>query len=105
MNLHTCSDGQLQRLESWINVSRSKLCSKNWFLVVDLILARGQEIYTYYCMDPTNCIITWLEPVDGYILFQECMAAWHWNHKSTLFFCVSLLEIDLAGLKLEAQFW
>ncbi|KAG2748154.1 hypothetical protein P692DRAFT_20848839 [Suillus brevipes Sb2] len=90
MNLRTCSDEQLQRLESWINASRTKLQLKNWFLVVDPILARGQEIYTYYCVDPANRIITWLEPVDGYILFQECTAAWHWNHKR---------------LELEAQFW
>lgn len=85
MNLRTCSDEQLQRLESWVNVSRTKLRLNDWFLVVDPILARGQEIYTYYCVDPANHIIAWLEPVDGYILFQECTAAWHWNHKSTLF--------------------
>ncbi|KAG1744751.1 hypothetical protein EDB19DRAFT_1826897 [Suillus lakei] len=90
MNLWTCSDKQLQRLESWINVSRAKLRGNPWFLVVEPILARGQEIYPYYCMVPEKCIITWLEPVDGFLLFQECMAVWHWNHKR---------------LKLEAQFW
>lgn len=105
MNLRTCSDEQLQRLESWINASRAKLRENSWFLVVEQISVRGQEIYPYYYVVPEKRIITWLEPVDGYLLFQECTAAWHWNHKSTLFFRVILLEIDLAGLELEAQFW
>ncbi|KAG2051219.1 hypothetical protein BDR06DRAFT_1061732 [Suillus hirtellus] len=52
--------------------------------------SRGQEIYPYYCVVLEKHIITWLETVDGYLLFQECMAAWHWNHKK---------------LELEAQFW
>ncbi|KAG1799152.1 hypothetical protein EV424DRAFT_1546083 [Suillus variegatus] len=90
MNLRTCSDEQLQRLESWINASRAKLRENSWFLVVEQISVRGQEIYPYYYVVPEKRIITWLEPVDGYLLFQECTAAWHWNHKR---------------LELEAQFW
>ncbi|KAG1789719.1 uncharacterized protein HD556DRAFT_1311119 [Suillus plorans] len=58
------------------------------FLVVEPILARGQELYPYYCVVLDKH--TWLEPVDGYLLFQECMVVWHWNHKR---------------LELEAQFW
>ncbi|KAG1779649.1 hypothetical protein EV702DRAFT_1195022 [Suillus placidus] len=90
MNLRTCSDKQLQRLESWINTSRAKLCGNPWSLVVEPILARGQEIYPYYYVVPEKRIITWLEPVDAYLLFQECTAVLHWNHKR---------------LELEAQFW
>ncbi|KAG2365909.1 hypothetical protein BDR07DRAFT_1373985 [Suillus spraguei] len=84
LNLRTCSDEQLQRLESWIDASRSKLREDQWFLVVDPILARGQEIYTYYYVVPERRLITWLEPVDAYLLFQE---------------------FDFVGLELEAQFW
>ncbi|KAG1893304.1 uncharacterized protein F5891DRAFT_1196534 [Suillus fuscotomentosus] len=90
MNLRTCSDKQLQRLKSWINASRAKLRGNLWFLVVEQMSVRGKEIYLYYYVVPEKRIITWLEPVDGYLLFQECTAAWHWNHKR---------------LELEAQFW
>ncbi|KAG1874031.1 hypothetical protein C8R48DRAFT_769418 [Suillus tomentosus] len=63
---------------------------KQWLLVVEPIIARGQEIYLYYYVVPENRIITWIEPVDAYLLFQECTAVWHWNHKR---------------LELEAQYW
>jgi hypothetical protein len=105
LNLRTCSDERLERLQSWINASRAQLRGSQWFLVVEPILARGQEVYPYYCVVPEKRIITWLEPVDVYLLFQECTAVWHWNHKSMFFVCFLLLEIDLAGLELEAQFW
>ncbi|KAG1765582.1 hypothetical protein EDD22DRAFT_845372 [Suillus occidentalis] len=61
-----------------------------WLLVVELLLIEGMEIYTYYYMVPERRIIVWPESVNGYILFQECMVAWHWNHKK---------------LELEAQYW
>lgn len=83
MNLKAYSDEQLQRLGSWIDASRAKIDRENWFLVVDPMLVRGVEIYTYYYVVPENRIITWIEQVNGYLLFQECTMAWHWNHKST----------------------
>ncbi|KAG2120280.1 hypothetical protein BD769DRAFT_1671701 [Suillus cothurnatus] len=89
MNVGTCSEEQLTRLESWIDASRSKIDGKQWLLVVDPMLVRGEEVYPYYYVVPENQIITWVEPIDGYILFQEC-TAWHWNHKR---------------LELEAQYW
>ncbi|KAG1906186.1 uncharacterized protein F5891DRAFT_1182404 [Suillus fuscotomentosus] len=90
MNVRDCSDERLQKLESWIEVSRSKLDGKHWLLVVEPILARGKEIYPYYYVVPENRIITWIEPVDAFLLFQECETVWHWNHKR---------------LELEAQYW
>ncbi|KAG1720261.1 hypothetical protein EDB19DRAFT_1965059 [Suillus lakei] len=81
MNVGTCSEEQLRRLESWIDVSRSKIDGKQWLLVVDPMLARGEEVYPYYYVVPESQIITWVEPMDGYILFQECTTAWHWRHK------------------------
>ncbi|KAG2753247.1 hypothetical protein P692DRAFT_20871015 [Suillus brevipes Sb2] len=89
-NLRAYSDEQLQRLGSWIDASRAKIDRENWFLVVEPILVRGMEIYTYYYVVPENRIITWIERVNGYLLFQECTMAWHWNHKR---------------LELEAQYW
>ncbi|KAG2136449.1 hypothetical protein DEU56DRAFT_913025 [Suillus clintonianus] len=90
MNIKACSDQQLQRLESWINASRAKLDGKQWLLVVDPISVGGTEIYPYYYVIPENRIIAWIEPLDGYLLFQECETAWNWNHKR---------------LELEAQYW
>ncbi|KAG2141984.1 hypothetical protein DEU56DRAFT_911318 [Suillus clintonianus] len=90
MNVRDCSNEQLQKLESWIKVSRSRLDGKPWLLIVEPILARGKEIYPYYYVVPENRVITWIEPVDGYLLFQECTTVWHWNHKR---------------LELEAQYW
>ncbi|KAG1754736.1 uncharacterized protein EDB91DRAFT_1076842 [Suillus paluster] len=80
----------VHRLKSWINVSRTKLNGQEWLLVVEPVLVGGEEIYPYYYVVPEKRIITWLEPLDGYLLFQECTAVWHWNHKR---------------LELEAQFW
>ncbi|KAG1741382.1 hypothetical protein EDD22DRAFT_959048 [Suillus occidentalis] len=80
----------LQRLESWINASRNKIDGKPWLLVVEPISVEGTEIYPYYYVVPEDRMITWIEPVDGYLLFQECTTAWHWNHKR---------------LELEAQYW
>ncbi|KAG1721500.1 uncharacterized protein EDB91DRAFT_1088422 [Suillus paluster] len=90
MNIRTCSDEQVHRLESWIDVSRTKLNGQEWLLIVELVLVGGEEIYPYYYVVPEKHIITWLELLDGYFLFQECTAVWHWNHKR---------------LELEAQFW
>jgi len=84
MNMRACSDERLQKLESWIKLSRSKINGEHWLLVVEPTLARGTEIYPYYYVVPENQIITWIEPVDGYLLFQECTMAWQWNHKSAL---------------------
>jgi hypothetical protein len=86
MNMRACSDEQLQRLESWIKMSRTKINGEPWLLVVEPIVARGKEIYPYYYVVPENRIITWTEPVDGYLLFQECTTAWRWDHKSALSF-------------------
>ncbi|KAG1892473.1 hypothetical protein F4604DRAFT_1913193 [Suillus subluteus] len=93
MNVRDCSDEQLQRLESWITASRTKLDGKQWLLVVEPILARGKEVYPYYYVVPENRIITWVEPVDGYLLFQECTTVWNWSHKKAL-----ALEQSTAGL-------
>ncbi|KAG1849414.1 hypothetical protein F4604DRAFT_1934968 [Suillus subluteus] len=90
MNMRSCSDEELQRLERWIHASRLKINDNQWLLVVEPILVRGEEVYTYYCVVPKNRTITWLQTVDTYLLFQECATASHWNHKR---------------LELEAQFW
>ena len=84
MNMRTCSAEQLRKLESWIELSRSKINADQWLLVVEPTMARGMEIYTYYYVVPENRIITWMERLDGYILFQECTTVWHWKHKSAL---------------------
>ncbi|KAG2112781.1 hypothetical protein DEU56DRAFT_762024 [Suillus clintonianus] len=89
MNLRTCSEERLRRLESWVRASRAKLNGKGYLLVVEPIVVQEKEVYPYYYVVPENHIITWVEPVNGYLLFQESMAS-HWNHKR---------------LELEAQFW
>ncbi|KAG2750664.1 hypothetical protein P692DRAFT_201864549 [Suillus brevipes Sb2] len=84
MNMRACSDEQLQRLESWIHASRLQINNEQWLLVVEPIFARGEEVYTYYYVVPEDRIIAWLEPVDAFLLFQECTTVSHWNHKKAL---------------------
>ncbi|KAG2055219.1 hypothetical protein BDR06DRAFT_1007127 [Suillus hirtellus] len=72
-NLRTCLNEELQRLEAWIDASRAKIHDNQWLLVIEPMVARGIEIYPYYYMVPENHVITWIEPVNGYLLFQECM--------------------------------
>ncbi|KAG2738808.1 hypothetical protein P692DRAFT_20757559, partial [Suillus brevipes Sb2] len=71
-----------------IKVSKLKLNGRKWLLVVKSLLMQGMNIYTYYCMVLERRIIAWLEPVDDYILFQGCIAVWHWNYKSISIFHV-----------------
>lgn len=104
MNLRTCSDERLRKLESWIEASRAKLSGGRYLLVVEPIVVRKKEVYPYYYVVLENHIITWVEPVDGYLLFQESMAS-HWNHKSESLFCALILRLDWTGLELEAQYW
>jgi len=67
---------------------------EDWPLVVEPTPARGVELYRYYYVVPENQVITWIEPMDGYILFQECTMASQWDHKSVLpFFVVWLLSL------------
>jgi hypothetical protein len=96
INMTEFSDAQLQRLESWIKVSRSKLNGRKWLLVVKPLRMRGIDIYIYYYVVLERRIIAWLELVDGYILFQECTTVRHWNHKSmSIFFVVFVIELVL----------
>jgi len=103
MNVMNCPEVQLQTLKDWITASRHKMKEDEWVLVIESI----DNTYTYYYVAPKHHTIAWIEPLDGYMLFRECATVNHWNHKSmlpfhTLFF---LLELDCAGLKLEAEFW
>lgn len=84
MNLRACSSDQFERLEAWIENSRANLNAKKWVLVVDQVLARGKEVYPYYYVDTESHIIGWTDDMKGDLLFQECTAAWEWNHKRTL---------------------
>lgn len=45
---------------------------------------RGEEVYQYYYVVHDLRIITWLEDLDGYLLFRECIQASEWRHKSAL---------------------
>ncbi|KAG0701245.1 hypothetical protein DFH29DRAFT_1000432 [Suillus ampliporus] len=79
-----------QRLEDFIDVSRATVKEDEWVLVVHQVSYRGEEVYQYYYVVHDLHIITWLEDLDGYLLFQECIQASKWRHKR---------------LELEAQYW
>ncbi|KAG1817180.1 uncharacterized protein BJ212DRAFT_1299343 [Suillus subaureus] len=74
MNLRTCSEERLWRLESWVRVSRAKLNRKGYLLVVEPIVVQEKEVYPYYYVVPENYMITWVEPVNGYLLSRNL---WH----------------------------
>ncbi|KAG2747419.1 hypothetical protein P692DRAFT_201806556 [Suillus brevipes Sb2] len=77
-------------LEDFIEVSRAAAKEDEWVLVVHQMSYRGEEVYQYYYVVHDLRIITWLEDLDGYLLFRECIQASEWRHKR---------------LELEAQYW
>jgi hypothetical protein len=62
MNVRDCSDEQLQRLKSWIKVSRAQLNGEQWLLVVEPILARGKEVYCITMWCPRTASLPGLNP-------------------------------------------
>jgi hypothetical protein len=71
-------------LEDFIEVSRAAAKEDEWVLVVHQMSYRGEEVYQYYYVVHDLRIITWLEDLDGYLLFRECIQASEWRHKSAL---------------------
>ncbi|KAG1766098.1 hypothetical protein EDD22DRAFT_950804 [Suillus occidentalis] len=51
---------------------------------------RGEEKFQYYYVIPDQHIIAWVEELNGYLLFQDCIQPSQWEHKR---------------LELEAQYW
>ena len=97
-------------MDDWIEVIRGRLSQQEyWPIVVEPVMTTLDVCdYTYYLVDLDRNIIAWLEPVDGTILFQECMGTLKWNHKRTFsLFSFRRLDTDshFLGLELEAQFW
>ncbi|KAG1784892.1 uncharacterized protein HD556DRAFT_1451275 [Suillus plorans] len=80
----------LQRLDDFINASRSAAKEDGWVLVVYPAIFMGEQRFQYYYVVPDHQIITWLEDMDGHILFGECVNPSKWRHKR---------------LELEAQYW
>lgn len=73
-----------QRLEDFIDVSRAVAKEDEWVLVVHQVSYRDEEVYQYYYVVHSLRTITWLEDLDGYLLFRECIQASEWRHKSRL---------------------
>ncbi|KAG1726036.1 hypothetical protein EDD22DRAFT_1018658 [Suillus occidentalis] len=82
MSLHT--------LEDFIDVSRAAANEADWILVVFPTIFLGEERFQYYYVVPDRHIITWLEDLNGELLFGECVQPSEWRHKR---------------LELEAQYW
>jgi len=84
-NISMLTSTVLSDLDDWIDVIRVRLSQEeDWPIVVEPVMTTLNACdYTYYIVDPERKIIAWLEPVDGTILFQECMGALKWNHKRT----------------------
>jgi hypothetical protein len=100
MSLHT--------LEDFIDVSRAAANEADWILVVFPTIFLGEERFQYYYVVPDRHIITWLEDLNGELLFGECVQPSEWRHKSMLLPLPSLFlkfDLDHTGLELEAQYW
>ncbi|KAG1852162.1 hypothetical protein F4604DRAFT_1933728 [Suillus subluteus] len=80
----------LQMLDKFVDASRAAAKEDSWLLVVQPTIFMGREIFQYYYVVPGSRIITWLEDLNGYILFRECVKPSEWRHKR---------------LELEAQYW
>ncbi|KAG1886260.1 hypothetical protein F4604DRAFT_1675905 [Suillus subluteus] len=80
----------LQMLDKFVDASRAAAKEDLWLLVVQPMIFMGREIFQYFYVVPGSCIITWLEDLNGYILFRECVKPSEWRHKR---------------LELEAQYW
>ncbi|KAG1858589.1 hypothetical protein C8R48DRAFT_775026 [Suillus tomentosus] len=80
----------LQTLDEFVNASRAAAKEDAWTLVVQPTIFMGEERFQYYYVVPGSRIITWLEDLDGYILFRACVKPSEWRHKR---------------LELEAQYW
>ncbi|KAG1851134.1 hypothetical protein F4604DRAFT_1686940 [Suillus subluteus] len=80
----------LQTLDKFVDVSCAAAKEDSWLLVVQPTIFMGREVFQYYYVVPGSRIITWLEDLNGYILFRECVKTSEWRHKR---------------LELEAQYW
>ncbi|KAG2152841.1 hypothetical protein DEU56DRAFT_908021 [Suillus clintonianus] len=81
-NMKTCRN--MQTLDAFLNASRAAAQEDAWTLVVQPTLFMGEERFQYYYVVPGSRIITWLEDLDGYILFRACVKPSEWKHKSLL---------------------
>ncbi|KAG2053006.1 hypothetical protein BDR06DRAFT_1009118 [Suillus hirtellus] len=80
----------LRSLEDFIDASRAAANEDGWILVVLPTIFMGEERFQYYYVVPDQHIITWLEDLNGELLFGECVQPSEWRHKR---------------LELKAQYW
>jgi hypothetical protein len=103
MNLKNYKD--LWKLDKFIDASRAAAKEDGWVLVIYPTIFLGEERFQYYYVVPNRRIITWLENLDGTILFSECYKPSQWRHKSMCILNYFVCELNHAGLELEAQYW
>lgn len=72
----------LHSLEDFIDVSRAAVNEDGWTLVVLPTIFMGEERFQYYYVVPDKQVITWLEDLNGQLLFGECIQPSEWRHKS-----------------------
>jgi hypothetical protein len=53
-----------------------------WVLVVHPTMFRGEEKFQYYYVVPDQHLIAWIEELNGYLLFRDCVLPSEWEHKS-----------------------
>jgi hypothetical protein len=73
----------LHSLEDFIDASRAAVNEDGWTLVVLPTIFMGEERFQYYYVVPHKQVITWLEDLNGELLFGECIQPSEWSHKST----------------------
>ncbi|KAG1869092.1 hypothetical protein C8R48DRAFT_671108 [Suillus tomentosus] len=91
LSVRDCSADRLRNFDVWVKGVRGRV-QGDLILVAEPVRTQNVDgdVYLYYLVALEERIISWLEPLDGTLLFRECDSARQWSHKR---------------LKLEAQFW
>ncbi|KAG2155194.1 uncharacterized protein EDB93DRAFT_1101784 [Suillus bovinus] len=88
VNLRQYQD--LQKIDDFVDALRVVTQEDVWILVVHPTMFRGEEKFQYYYVVLDQHIIAWIEELNGYLLFRDCVQPSQWEHKR---------------LELEAQYW
>ncbi|KIK34657.1 hypothetical protein CY34DRAFT_17569 [Suillus luteus UH-Slu-Lm8-n1] len=88
VNLRRYED--LQNIDHFVDALRAAAQEDAWILVVHPTMFRGEEKFQYYYVVPDQHIIAWVEELNSYLLFRDCVQPSQWEHKR---------------LELEAQYW
>ncbi|KAG2087840.1 hypothetical protein BD769DRAFT_1396427 [Suillus cothurnatus] len=79
-----------QKINNFVIALQAVAQENKWVLVVHPTMFRGEEKFQYYYVVLDQHLIAWIEELNGYLLFWDCVLPSEWEHKR---------------LELEAQYW